>query len=143
MLVLLFITPVFERLTYNATAAIILSSVFGLFEISEALHLFRVHFLDFLVWSAAFLGTIFAGVEIGLGIAIGLAIFLVVYRSAFPHIAVLGQLPETGAHLIGERWHILVSRICKLCSARAQPTIAARARTASGRRLPTTQNNGS
>ena len=99
MLVLLFITPVFERLTYNATAAIILSSVFGLFEISEALHLFRVHFLDFLVWSAAFLGTIFAGVEIGLGIAIGLAIFLVVYRSAFPHTAVLGQLPETGARL--------------------------------------------
>lgn len=46
---------------------------------------------------AAFLGTILLGVEIGLGIAIGLALLLVVYQSAFPHMAVLGQLPDSSA----------------------------------------------
>jgi hypothetical protein len=79
--------------------AIVLSSVLGLFELSEARFLFKANFLDFLVWLAAFLGTIFAGVEIGLGIAIGLAILLVVTQSAVPHTAVLGRLPETRAPL--------------------------------------------
>lgn len=96
MLVLLFITPVFERVPYNAMGAIVLSSVIGLLEIAEARFLFKANFLDFLVWMAAFLGTLFLGVEIGLGIAIGLAVVLVVYQSAFPHTAVLGNLPETG-----------------------------------------------
>lgn len=51
---------------------------------------------DFLVWIAAFLGTIFLGVEIGLAIAVGLAILLVIYQSAVPHFAVYGRLPNTG-----------------------------------------------
>lgn len=96
MLVLLFITPVFERVPYNAMGAIVLSSVIGLLDIAEARFLFKANFLDFLVWMAAFLGTVFLGVEIGLAIAIGLAVVLVVYQSAFPHTAVLGCLPETG-----------------------------------------------
>lgn len=98
MLVLLFITPVFERVPYNAMGAIVLSSVIGLLELSEARFLFKANFLDFLVWMAAFLGTVFLGVEIGLGIAIGLAVVLVVYQSAFPHTAVLGVLPETDVY---------------------------------------------
>jgi sulfate transporter 4 len=50
---------------------------------------------DCLVWMAAFLGTMFAGVEIGLAISIGLAVLLVVIESAFPHTAVLGRIPGT------------------------------------------------
>lgn len=50
---------------------------------------------DFLVWMASFLGTIFIGVEIGLGISVGLALLIVVAESAFPHTAELGQLPGT------------------------------------------------
>ena len=99
--VLLFITPVFERLSYNATAAIIVSSVIGLFDFGMVKHLFHQHFFDFLVWLAAFLGTFFAGAEIGLGIAIGLALIIVVYRSAFPHTAVLGRLPDSSARCAG------------------------------------------
>eukprot|EP00892_Ulva_mutabilis_P007475 jgi/Ulvmu1/509/UM001_0517.1 len=95
MMVLLFITPVFERVPYSVMGAVVMSSVIGLFEISEAIFLFKSNFLDFLVWMAAFLGTIFLGVEIGLGIAIGLAVVLVIYQSALPHTAVLGCLPDT------------------------------------------------
>lgn len=117
LLVLSFITPVFERVPYNAMGAIVLSSVLGLFELSEALFLFKANFLDFLVWLAAFLGTIFLGVEIGLGIAIGLAIVLVVYQSAFPHTAVLGRLPETRARYSALARALIakngVSRLCR------------------------------
>ena len=37
----------------------------------------------------------FAGVDIGLAIAIGLSICLALWKSAFPHTAVLGRLPQT------------------------------------------------
>jgi MFS superfamily sulfate permease-like transporter len=96
-LVLLLITPVFERLSFNATAAIILSSVIGLFDLNEAMYLAKTHLFDFFVWLAAFVGTVMLGVEAGLGIAIALAMLIVIYRSAFPHTAQLGRLPETGA----------------------------------------------
>ena len=55
----------------------------------------QVNKMDCLVWLAAFLGTMFAGVEIGLAISIGLAVLLVVMESAFPHTAILGRIPGT------------------------------------------------
>ena len=55
----------------------------------------QVNKKDFVVWLAAFLGVLFAGVEIGLAISIGLAIFIVVFESAFPHTAILGRIPGT------------------------------------------------
>ncbi len=41
----------------------------------------------------AFLGTLFLGVELGLGIAVGLSLTLVIFESAYPHTAILGRLP--------------------------------------------------
>jgi MFS superfamily sulfate permease-like transporter len=98
MFVLLFMTPVFELMPYNAMGAIIVSGVIGLFEGKEAWFLLKTNFTDFLVWLAAFLGTFFFGVEVGLGTAIGLALLLVIYQVAFPHTALLGKLPETGVN---------------------------------------------
>lgn len=98
MMTLLFITPVLERTPYNATGAIILSAVVGLFDCTEARFLWKTNRLDFLVWMAAAVTVFFAGVEIGLGVAVGLAVLIVILQSAFPHTAVLGRLPDTGAH---------------------------------------------
>ena len=53
---------------------------------------------DFLVWMASFLGTIFIGVEIGLGISVGLALLIVLAESAFPHTAELGRLPRSDVY---------------------------------------------
>jgi sulfate transporter 4 len=108
VLVLRFITKVFERVPYNAMGAIVLASVLNLLDVREAIFLFKANIPDFLVWMAAFLGTIFLGVEIGLGIAVGLAIILVIYQSAAPHTAVLGRLPNTGVFL-GEPWPVILS----------------------------------
>jgi hypothetical protein len=42
MFVLLFLTPVFEKLPYNTMAAIIIVGVAGLVEFEEAIYLFKV-----------------------------------------------------------------------------------------------------
>lgn len=50
---------------------------------------------DWLVFMVAAVCVMFLGVEIGLGISIGLSILIVLYKTAFPHTAVLGHLPGT------------------------------------------------
>ena len=55
----------------------------------------QVNKFDWLVFNAAWLGVIFAGVEKGLAIAIGLSVLIVLYKTGFPHLAVLGRLPGT------------------------------------------------
>ena len=80
----------------NATlASIVISGVISLVDYEEAIYLWKVHKFDFSNWMFAFLGTLFLGVELGLGIAVGLSLMLVVFESAYPHTAVLGRLPGT------------------------------------------------
>ena len=50
---------------------------------------------DLLVFIVAAVAVMFAGVEIGLAISIGLSVVIALWKSAFPHTAVLGQLPDT------------------------------------------------
>lgn len=76
-------------------ASIVISGVVSLVDYSEAIYLWRVHKFDFSVWMVAFLGTLFLGVEMGLGIAVGISLLLVIFESAYPHTAVLGRLPGT------------------------------------------------
>ncbi len=60
----------------------------------------------------------FAGVEIGLAIAIGTSILLVLYKTGFPHMAVLGRLPQTTVY----RWaRQLLHELCSLLNAAAVP----------------------
>jgi sulfate transporter 4 len=92
---LLFLTSVFELLPLATLASIVISGVLSLVDLDEAKYLWRVHKFDFCVWMAAFLGTLFLGVELGLGIAIGISLLLVLYESAYPPTEVLGRLPGT------------------------------------------------
>lgn len=55
----------------------------------------QINKFDWLVFNAAWLGVMFAGVEIGLAISIGLSVVIVLYKTGFPHLAVLGRLPST------------------------------------------------
>jgi len=91
--VLLFLTPVFERMPLAVLAAVIISGVLRLLDWPEAMYLWKVHKFDFFVWLIACLGTMFLGVEIGLGIAVGVSLLLVTYESAYPNTCVLGRLP--------------------------------------------------
>jgi len=96
--VLLFLTPVFSKMPTATLGSIVISGVLGLIDLEEGKFLFRVHKLDFIVWIVSFLGTMFLGVEIGLGIAVGLSLLLVLYESAYPHLPMLGRLPGTNVY---------------------------------------------
>jgi len=118
MLVLLFLTVVFEKLPLAVLAAIVISGVLGLLDYTEAMHLYKVHKFDFVVWCISCFGTMFLGVEIGLTIAVGVSILLVIYESAYPHTAILGRLPGTTVYrnikqyTEAERYHGIV--MCRI-----------------------------
>jgi sulfate transporter 4 len=76
-------------------ASIVISGVLSLVDYPEAIYLWKVHKFDFCVWMFAFLGTLFLGVELGLGIAVAISLLLVIFESAYPHTSVLGRLPGT------------------------------------------------
>ena len=59
MLVLLFLTQVFELLPLSVLAAIVIAFVSGMFDYNEAIYLYKVNVFDFVVWIVALLGTVF------------------------------------------------------------------------------------
>jgi len=67
-------------------------------DFAEAKYLFHVHLFDFAVWNVALFGTMFLGVEYGLGIAVAVSLLIVIYESAYPQTAVLGRLPGTSLY---------------------------------------------
>lgn len=92
LVTVLFLTPVFQFLPLNALAAIVISGVAGLLDIKEARHLWRTDKVDFVTWTTACMGTLFVGVELGLGIAVLVSLIVLVVQSAFPPVALLGRL---------------------------------------------------
>jgi sulfate transporter 4 len=98
MICLLFFTRAFYNLPKFALAAVVISSVVSLVAIGDAQHLYKVKKNDFLLWVVAFLGTLFLGVELGIGIAVGLSLLIVIYESARPQIHVLWRIPGTSIY---------------------------------------------
>ncbi|KAL0802153.1 hypothetical protein Bca101_057329 [Brassica carinata] len=76
-------------------ASIILSALPGLIDISGALHIWKLDKLDFLVLLAAFLGVLFASVEIGLLLAVGISFTRIILSSIRPTVEALGRLSKT------------------------------------------------
>lgn len=92
---LLFLTSFFYYIPNATLAAIILVSVFGLINYSEAKYLFRLRRRDFIVMIITFIGTLVLGVEKGIFIGILLSFIFVQYYSSRPHIAELVNIPGT------------------------------------------------
>ena len=94
ILTLLFFTGLFYYLPNAVLAAIIMVAVYSLIDFKEAKYLFKVNKVDGWTWMLTFLATLLIGIE--QGIIIGAIFSLVVFirRSAYPHVAELGYLPE-------------------------------------------------
>ncbi len=92
---LVFLTSYFYYIPKATLAAIILVSVFGLINFSEAKYLFRLRRRDFIVMLITFLGTLVFGVEKGIFIGVLLSFVFLQYYSARPHIAELVNIPGT------------------------------------------------
>lgn len=92
---LLFLTPLFYSLPKAILASIILVAVAGLIDIQGAKELWKVDRKDFWMMALTFLATLIIGIETGILVGVALSLGLVIYQSAYPHIAVLGQIPGT------------------------------------------------
>jgi sulfate transporter 4 len=89
------LAPALQNLPQFYLAAIVISSVIGLFAYKEAIMMWKVKKSDFLLWIVAFLATIFFGAEYGLGVAVGLSLLIVIYESVTPQLFVLWSIPNT------------------------------------------------
>ncbi|XP_021274000.1 sulfate transporter 2.1 [Herrania umbratica] len=87
----------FTRLLYYTPtailASIILSALPGLIDFNEAYNIWKVDKLDFLACIGAFLGVLFATVEIGLLVAVTISFAKIILVSIRPGTETLGRLP--------------------------------------------------
>jgi SulP family sulfate permease len=94
-LTLLFLTPLFYYLPQAILASLIMVAVFKLIDLGEARKLWFLDRADFWLLTITFLGTLFLGIQLGIGLGVALSLGVHVYRSMRPHLAVLGRIPGT------------------------------------------------
>jgi SulP family sulfate permease len=109
-LTLIFLTPLFYYLPKAVLAAIILLAVKSLFDFEEARHLWNIHKGDFTMMLLTFVITLVLGIEEGVIAGVLISLLAVLYRSAKPHVAVLGQLPGTTVYRNLDRFQQAESR---------------------------------
>jgi sulfate permease, SulP family len=96
VLALLFFTSVFYFLPIPVLAAIIVVSVVKLIDWRYSIRLFQIDKREFLIFLATIIATIVLGMVAGIISGVVLSIIYLLYRSAYPHIALLGRVK--GSH---------------------------------------------
>lgn len=94
-LTLVFLTPLFYYLPEAILASIILVAVKSLFDLPEAIYLWQTHRQDFAMMMITFVLTLALGIEEGVLVGVILSLLMTIYRTATPHIAILGRIPNT------------------------------------------------
>jgi high affinity sulfate transporter 1 len=95
ILCLYFLTGLFKNLPYVILAVIVIDAVIGLINIKEMRHLFKVSRLEFWVSMLTIVAVIVFGVLQGIIIAVLFSIITLLRKSASPHMAILGRIPNT------------------------------------------------
>ncbi len=97
-LTLLFLTPLFQFLPKAVLAAIIMTAVFGLIDVAEVKHLWKVKRSDLAMLGLTFFVTLLVGIEPGIATGVLASLGLLILKSTRPHVAVLGRLPNTRSY---------------------------------------------
>jgi MFS superfamily sulfate permease-like transporter len=92
---LLFFTGLLTNLPEVILAAIVLDAILGLIKVKELKQLYLLSKLEFSVAMLAFAGVLVFGILNGVLLAAVFSLILLLRRSAFPHVAVLGKIPGT------------------------------------------------
>ncbi|HSV07337.1 MAG TPA: SulP family inorganic anion transporter [Candidatus Binatus sp.] len=92
---LVFFTSLLRNLPKAVLAAIVLVAVKGLIDLREIGRLRRVSRLEFRVAMVALVGVLLLGILKGVLLAVVASILLLLHRAAFPHVAILGRIPNT------------------------------------------------
>jgi len=93
ILTLLFLTPLFYFLPKAILASVIMVAVFGLIDWKELIHLWKTDKRDFSMLLITFFTTLTFGIQQGILTGIILSMGLILFKSAYPHIAILGKIP--------------------------------------------------
>ena len=78
-------------------SAVLINAAIGLFDLPSLIRLRRVSRQEFRLSLVTFLGVITVGVLPGVLVAVTLALLQLLARASYPHDAVLGRVPTTGA----------------------------------------------
>jgi SulP family sulfate permease len=92
---LLFFTATFYYLPNAVLASIIMVAVAKLIDLRGAKYLWYARREDFFMMLATFAATLGLGIQHGILLGVLLSLVMVIYRSAYPHVAVLGRIPGT------------------------------------------------
>ncbi|CAA0832138.1 Sulfate transporter 3.1 [Striga hermonthica] len=95
MITLLVLTPLFHYTPLVVLSSIIIAAMLGLIDYEAAVHFWQVDKFDFLVCMGAYVGIVFASIEVGLVMAIGLSILRVLLFVVRPRTLVLGNIPDS------------------------------------------------
>ena len=95
---LLFLTPLFYYIPKAILGSVIMVAVFGLIDLHEVKHLWKVKKDDLGLLAFTFLATLILGVKTGIFLAVGLSMVWFVIKTTRPHYAVLGRLPGTDVY---------------------------------------------
>jgi SulP family sulfate permease len=85
-------TSLFHYLPTAVLAAIIVVAVYGLVDVSGAVHLFKLKRTDGWTLLLTFAATLAIGIETGILVGIAFSMLVFIWRSAYPHSALLGYL---------------------------------------------------
>ncbi len=94
-LVLMFFTPLFYYLPKCILSAIVIAAVLSLIQVNYIKVLYQFDRKDFIVFMVTCLATFIFGIQIGVATGIAISIVMILRKSAKPHYAILGQLPQT------------------------------------------------
>ncbi|WP_020529608.1 SulP family inorganic anion transporter [Flexithrix dorotheae] len=94
-LTLLFLTPLFYNLPQAVLASIIMVAVFGLIDFKYPLRLWKNRKEEFALLLFTFIITLMVGIKEGIILGVLASLLMLVYRTTKPHLAVLGNIPQT------------------------------------------------
>jgi SulP family sulfate permease len=103
----LFLTPLLASLPQATLAATIIVAVLSLVDLGAIRRVFAYSRSDFTAMAATILVTLGWGVELGIVAGVLLSLLLHLYRTSTPHIAVVGQVPDTEHYRNIERHKVL------------------------------------
>jgi sulfate permease, SulP family len=105
VLTLLFFTSWFYYMPNAVLAAIIMVAVYGLIDVKEAKHLFKIKKIDGFTLLVTFIATLTLGIEMGIFIGVIFSLVIFLWRSANPHMAELGYVGKLGAYRNTKRFN--------------------------------------
>lgn len=98
VLTLLFLTPLFYYLPKAILASVIMVAVFGLIDYKEVIRLWKTDKKDLSMLLVTFFATLSTGIEEGIAIGVVLSLTMILYKSSYPHYAILGKIPGTNSY---------------------------------------------